>query len=534
MASVSNRTGSDSRQAPSSAVAREGAAGDGEFVLAADGLAKAFGQTQALRDCTFSVRAGEVHSVVGENGSGKSTLVKILAGVHRPDRGALEIGGQRYDRVRSPRTTIDAGVVAVFQEVLVVGPQTVQENVWLGVDGLFRRRVPDRVKRQRAQQVLTDLLGDPPPLDMPVEFLPLSVRQACGIARALVREPRILILDESTSALDVATRDRLFTLIRRRVEQGGSVIFISHRMDEIEQVADRTTVLRSGTSVATVDRGQASSQELVRLMSGADHLTVGAEVEAPEPGTAADGASVLEAHDVVLREGTAPIEFALAAGELVGLAGLEGHGQDAFLRVLGTGAAEGRIVRVHDGESTLIRSAAQARDLGMVYVPRDRRFESLFPTLSIRDNFAASSLEADRRGPFLWRSRTDGRLARYREQLGIKLGSLGLPITTLSGGNQQKVVMARWLAVGPAVMLLNDPTRGVDLNAKRDIYKLLRSLAAEGIGVVMLSTELDELIELMDRVLVFREGSVFAEVGRGGLSREGLVAGFFGKEQGDE
>ncbi len=514
---------------PSLPAAAQATAGQGEVVLAVDGLAKAFGRTQALRECTFSARAGDVHAVVGENGSGKSTLVKILAGVQRPDSGTMEIAGRRFDGVRSPRVTLDAGVVPVFQEVLVVGPQTVLENVWMGVDGLFRRRVPEDVKRERAAAVLAELTGEAPPLDAPVESLPLSMRQVCGIARALVRDPRILILDESTSALDVATRDRLFAVVRRLTANAGAVIFISHRMDEIEEIADRITVLRSGRSVATVERAETSAQELVRLMSGADHLTAGVERERTGP-AAAERQSVLEA-GITLRPGARPIEFTLEAGELVGLAGLEGHGQDAFLRSLWGGAADGQVVRHHDGRSTAIGSPAQAADLGVVYVPRDRRSESLFPTLSIRDNFAAATLTADQRAGLVSRTRTDGRLARFKEQLAITLGSAGLPITTLSGGNQQKIVMARWLAAEPAVLLLNDPTRGVDLNAKRDLYRLLTGLAAEGVAVVMLSTEVDELIELMDRVLVFREGSVFAEFDRHELSRERLVASFFGRER---
>ena len=189
------------------------------------------------------------------------------------------------------------------------------------------------------------------------------------------------------------------------------------------------------------------------------------------------------------------------------------------------------MLRHHDEGSTPIGSPAQAADLGVVYVPRDRRSESLFPTLSIRENFAAATLGADQRAGLLSRTRTDGRLARFKEQLAITLGSAGLPITTLSGGNQQKIVMARWLAADPKVLLLNDPTRGVDLNAKRDLYRLLTGLAAEGVAVVMLSTEVDELIELMDRVLVFREGSVFAQFDGHELSREGLVASFFGRER---
>ena len=515
----------------SPAPAADNAAGAGGVILAVEGLAKAFGQTQALRDCSFSIHAGQVQAIVGENGSGKSTLVKILAGVHRPDRGRLEVRGKRYDAFPSPRATLAVGVVAVFQEVLVVGPQSVLENIWIGVDGLFRRRVSERQKRERATAVLQELLGECPPLDAPVEALPLSVRQVCGIARALVKDPEILILDESTSALDVATRDRLFAIMRTLIARRRSVIFISHRMDEIEEVADRITVLRSGRTVATVDRGEATSDELVRLMSGADHLTAGAEADVPAS-ERVRGDGVLVARGVRLRSEAQSIDFTLRAGELVGLAGLEGHGQDSFLRTLWTGAAEGSVVRLDGGRETVIRSPAQAADIGVVYVPRDRRSESLFPSLSIRDNFAAPTLDVDRQLGVVRRTRTDARLRRYRDELAIKLTSAGLPITTLSGGNQQKVVMARWLAVDPSILLLNDPTRGVDLGAKRDLYKLLRELTDKGVGVVMLSTELDELIELMDRVLVFREGGVFAELPRQELARETLVASFFGRERG--
>jgi ABC-type sugar transport system ATPase subunit len=506
------------------------AGGPGATVLAVEGLAKAFGATQALRECSFTVRAGEVHAIVGENGSGKSTLVKILAGVHRPDAGALQLGGEHLTCFRSPRAALRRGVVPVFQEVLVVGPQTLAENIWLGSDSLFRAHVSEADKRELAGGVLEALLGAVPPLDTPVELLPLSIRQVCGIARALVRQPRILILDESTSALDVATRDRLFGVVRDHIAGAGSVIFISHRMDEIEAVADRITVLRSGRSVATVDRGDASAQALVRLMSGAEHLTEGAgsDVAAAER---VRGEAVLAARGVRLRERAGVIDFALSSGELVGLAGLEGHGQDVFLRALWDGPSEGEVVRLEAGGETPIRSSAQAAALGIAYVPRDRRTESLFPSLSIRENFAAPTLAADGRVGVVRRSRTEARFARYRDQLAIKLASVGLPITTLSGGNQQKVVMARWLAMQPAVLLLNDPTRGVDLNAKRDLYALLRRLAEDGVSVVMLSTEVDELIELMDRVLVFREGTVFAGLERGDLSRETLVASFFGRRR---
>ena len=247
-----------------------------ELALRTTHLAKSFGPTQALRDCSFELRAGEVHCIVGENGSGKSTLVKILSGVHAPDSGEMVVGGEQLASLRSPRRAAAAGIATVFQEVLVVEPRSVLENVWMGVDGLLKSKIPADEKRRRAAEVLEALLGKAPRLDQPVEQLSLSERQACCLARGLVRDPKILILDEATSALDVETRDRLFALLRERTATGTAVVFISHRMDEISEIGARCTVMRSGETVATLERDTATADELVRLMTGADHLTADA------------------------------------------------------------------------------------------------------------------------------------------------------------------------------------------------------------------------------------------------------------------
>jgi ABC-type sugar transport system ATPase subunit len=499
-----------------------------DVLVRVEHLAKAFGATQALNDCSFELRAGEVHALVGENGSGKSTLVKVLSGVHVPDSGRVEIAGAEA-QLRSPRAAQEHGIVTVFQEVLVAEARSVLDNVWLGADDTWRSRVSTREKRRLAREALTELLGRPVDLSTPMEDLSLSDRQACCIVRALLRRPRILILDEATSALDVATRDRLFALVGRLAADGVGVIFITHRMDEIEEIGDRITVMRSGETVADLKRAAWTPRELVRLMTGSDEL---AGFGGLEKASAASrrGAPVLSVRGLKLRPDGRPVDLNVHAGELIGLAGLEGHGQNEFLEALwGQNIIAGEIVRHLPGGDVVIRSPVHAADCDIAYVPRERGLDSLFSWMTIRENFALPTLAADSRFGFLSVRSSRRRFASYVDRLKIVLGSPEDPITTLSGGNQQRVILARWLAFGPRILLLNDPTRGIDINAKNDLYGLLRALAGEHLAMVMLSTELDEHVELMDRVLVFREHELFRELDRTELSRDALVAAFFGE-----
>jgi ABC-type sugar transport system ATPase subunit len=502
----------------------------GDVILEVSAVAKAYGETRALTSCSLTLRRGEILVLMGENGSGKSTLIKILSGLVRPDRGEIIVAGSRHPGFASPSSARRLGIATVFQEVLLVPGLSVLDNVQLGLDGLVRRRGLPVGRRAQIGAYLSRLLDQQIDVEAPVGSLGLGIGQVCAIVRALMQAPRVLLLDEATSALDFRVRDRLFEIIRELRTGGVATAFISHRMDEVETIADRVTVLRSGSTVSTLERSEATPATLVRLMSGVEVQSAAERTSGPARN--ADPSFAIAVDGVVLREGSKPFDAGVHAGEIVGLGGLEGHGQEAFLQAL-AGLRKpfaGRITAMRQGPARAIASVADAAAMGVAYVPRDRKAEGIFAPLSVLDNFAMPSISKDSRGGLLSLRGMVRRYQTFAETFAIKTGRPSFRITSLSGGNQQKVIIARWLATEPRALLLNDPTRGVDHATKQDIYARLHEIAAKGIAVVMLSTEVDELLTYMDRVMVFREGALFAEFERDGVSRERLIASFFGRE----
>jgi ABC-type sugar transport system ATPase subunit len=508
-----------------------------QVLMRALGIGKSFGATRALEDCDLEIHRGEIHALVGENGSGKSTLIKILSGVFTQDSGAIEWQGGTVS-FRRPRQAQRAGIATVFQETLIAEELSVRDNVFAGSGGLIRREHSRAQEDSIAGQILNDLGFPRIPLDRPLWRLPLSQRQIVTIARALTRPWQLLILDEPTSALDVEERNGLFTFIRSIREQGNAgILLVSHRMDEITDLADRATVLRNGRSVACLPRADISSTTLVKLMSDID-TAHDEPTAAGEPGhevtqRTADvaGATRLVAEEVILRNNARPFSITVSDGEVVGVAGLAGHGQEAFLEVVAglRRPQAGSILVPARGSLTSVRGFRDGFRHGIAYVPRDRKLEGLFMPLSILENMVLPILPQNSRYGVLQRAKLRGKATRLLESLQLRGGRLDSPVDRLSGGNQQKVLLGRWLAASPRLLVLNDPMRGVDLGVKRQFYALLRQLSEDGVAVLLLSTEVEELVAVAHRVVVFHEHTLSAVVAGGANSRTSIIAAMFGR-----
>jgi ABC-type sugar transport system ATPase subunit len=492
-------------------------------------VSKSFGEAHALQACSLTARAGEIHAVVGENGSGKSTLAKVIAGVLPPDSGSVTIGGSPP---RSPLKAHELGVAVVFQEILIAEGGTVLDNLFLGHDGLVRARLSLRQKRARAQALLDRLVGSAVDLDRNVDLLPISTRQWIVIARALLLEPRVVVFDESTAALDRSSVERFFALVRELRDSEVCVLIVTHRIIEMTNICDRVTVLSDGRNVGTLEKGEITEERLLDLMSGGSWAKSSDQAARFESRQAArsDGREVLETTDLRLAPRAQPINLVVHAGEIVGLAGLEGQGQVEFIRAI-TGIrkpAGGQVHVTRDGHRHLIDSARAADRASVTYIPGDRKVEGTFPNLSILENFGIALYRRTARAGFIGRRKVSRMFLDQARSLSIRAQGGNAPINSLSGGNQQKIVIGRSLAASPLVLALNDPTRGVDIGTKHDLYALLHRLADEGRAVLFLSNEIEEFPALCDRVVVFRSQTVFTTVPGSDVTSDRILAAMFG------
>ena len=493
---------------------------------------KSFGVTKALADVSFTGYFGEIHAIIGGNGCGKSTLAKVLAGVLPIDSGKVSIKGAHPS---TPKESRNLGVAMVFQEVLVADEASVVDNLFNGVDGFITKNLSDKEKQDKARELLSELANEEIDPLMPAGNLPLSIKAWITIARGLLREPDVLILDESTAALDFDSTERLFEKMRELRDKGSAVIIVSHRIAELVRISDRCTVMRDGIDVGVLEKDEVTEKNLLRLMTGKDQKTEKTKDEAHQ--TKYSQVS-LKTKNMQVWPDSEKSDFELLKGEIVGVTGLDGHGQDDFIRILAgvSNAYEGFTeVGINHGHKYFsIKSLEDAIKHDIEFVSGDRKREGILPNLSIIENLGISMYHKFSKIPGVrfidWAAIND--VVDWEvERLAIKTGPRENLITSLSGGNQQKVMLGRAFATQPKILILLDPARGIDLNTKLDLYKQLREFADDGNSVVYMSSELEEFIGFCSRVVVFREGSIFETFIDEQINADGILESMFGHRQ---
>jgi len=479
------------------------------------GISKRFGATAALTDVSMDLRAGEIHALVGENGAGKSTLVKILAGVHAPDAGTILLDGVET-QIANPTAARAHRVAVVHQEPRLFPDLSVAENVFLANPPTGRLGEISWREMRRAAAALFTQLDVRLDVGAPVRGLSMADQQLVEIAKALSLDARVLILDEPTASLSTHEVERLFTIVRRTRDRGVAVLFVSHRLDEVFRLSDRATVFRDGRHVITAATRDLTTADLVRHM-------VGRAVTLFPKGEAAIGEVLLEVRGLTRAGEFRDVSFTVRAGEILGLAGLVGAGRTEIARVLfGISRPSGGEVRL-DGRPVHLATPSAALRAGIAYVPEDRHLDGLVLDFSIADNITLPILPRLFPRLFVQRS-TERSLAKgYTDQLQVRMTGVDQLVQALSGGNQQKVVIAKWLATKPRVLILDEPTRGVDIGAKVEVHRIMSDLAASGLGIILISSELPEILAMSDRILVLHEGRITAEIARADATEERVM-----------
>lgn len=494
---------------------------------------KSFGVTKALEGVSFSAKFGEIHAIVGGNGCGKSTLAKVISGVLTVDRGKVSVLGHVPE---SPASAKDIGILTVFQEVMVADEASVLENLFVGYDGLWTKKLSYRQKYAKAKNLMKELTTEDIDPEQSVGDLPLSIKAWITIGRALLCDPKVLILDESSAALDFDSTERLFAKMRELRDRGAAVLIVTHRIAELIRISDRATVMRDGRDVGVLEKEEITEDNLLSLMTGKE--VEGGHI-AHSPHRTDSTQSVLRTRNVSIWPDAEPVDFDLLHGEIVGVTGLDGHGQDDFVRVLaGVHPSAGgwpEVWRPNLYRFVPVKSLNDAKSQGISFVSGDRKREGILPNLSIFENLLFPLYRPTGRGGILQLIDWTGLASIFDwevERLAIKTGPKENLITSLSGGNQQKVLIGRSFALHPDILVLNDPARGIDIEAKNELYKHLRAFANEGGSVIYMSSELEEFIGLCSRVLVFRNGSVFDEFLGDDVEPVGLLEGMFGRVRG--
>jgi rhamnose transport system ATP-binding protein len=489
------------------------------------GISKRFAATQALDDVSLELRPGEIHGLVGENGAGKSTLVKILAGVYQPDSGTIWLDGEATV-LSGPARARELGIAVVHQEPRLFPDLTIAENVYIGHAPRGPLGTIDWRSTRRAASTLFEELDVRFDVGAPVRGLSMADQQLIEIAKSLSFDARVLILDEPTASLSAHEVDRLFTIVRRLRDRGVAVLFVSHRLGEVFELCDRATVFRDGRHVVTAATRELTTADLVRHMVGRS-VSLFPKVETPI------GDVLLEVDGLARTGEFRDISFAVRAGEIVGLAGLVGAGRTEVARVLfGIDARDAGEVRLA-GKPVRFASPSQAMAAGIAYLPEDRHQDGLVLDFSITQNVTLPILPRLFPRLFVSASREDEVAKEYTEQFRVRMTGVDQLVEALSGGNQQKVVLAKWLASKPTVLILDEPTRGIDIGAKVEVHRIISELAASGLAIILISSDLPEVLAMSDRIVVLHEGRVAAELSREAATEEGVMYAATGNVRAD-
>ena len=472
---------------------------------------KSFGGVAALRNASLSVAAGEVHALIGQNGAGKSTMIKILTGAYRRDSGRIAFGGQEVD-FTSPQAARDGGISTIYQEINLVPLRSIAENIFLGREPRRFGLIDWRTIHAQADALLTSF-GLSIDVRKPVAQFSTAIQQMVALARAVSADARMVIMDESTSSLDEREVELLFTVVRRLRDDGRAVIFVSHRLDELYAVCDRVTVMRDGQTVAAAAMNEMDKLQLVTTMLGrtlADVVQHPAAAQQHDTGARGEVRIAAQALNAAPRVNDVSVQ--VHAGEAVGLAGLLGAGRTESMRLMfGADPLVGGSLAL-DGQPVELKSPRDAIKRGMAMLTEDRKAEGIVPELSVRENMTLVCLPTLVKRGVVDRQQQKALVDRFIVSLGIKLRDAEQPIRELSGGNQQKVLLARWLASNPKLLLLDEPTRGIDVGAKAEIAKIIRELRNSGMAVLLTASELEELVAVADRAVVIRDGRSVAEL----------------------
>jgi rhamnose transport system ATP-binding protein len=488
-------------------------------------ISKRFGATQALSDVTLELRGHEVHALVGENGAGKSTLVKTLAGIYTPDTGTVELAGEPIV-LRGPAHARELGIAVVHHEPRLFPDLSVAENVFMGHSPAGALGSIDwRGMRRQAADIFRglDVRIDPSAI---VRGLSMADQQLIEIAKALSLDARVLILDEPTASLSAHEVERLFTIVRQTRERGVAVLFVSHRLDEVFELCDVATVFRDGKHVVTAPASSLTTADLVRYMVGRA-VTLFPKVEAPV------GDVLLEVTGLSRGEAFRDVSFSVRAGEIVGMAGLVGAGRTEVARVLfGISRRDAGEVRIH-GKAVHFATPSEALDAGIAFIPEDRHQQGLVLDFTIAENVTLPILTRLFRRYLIVRA-TERDVARsFTDQFRVRMTGVDQVVSALSGGNQQKVVLAKWLASEPSVLILDEPTRGIDIGAKVEVHRIVSELAGQGLAILLISSELPEVLAMSDRILVLHEGRLTAEIPRERATEEAVMYAATGTFQAD-